>query len=91
MKKSTIVDGNSYVISLWLMLATAWLAANSCGQSSSVGYLRTMVLVPRKVRSGGRVNHLVCGVVGPSRVREHIPLMRSWDQMDSMRIYTPLQ
>ena len=54
MKKSDIVDGNSYVISLWLMVATTWLAANSRGQSRSVGYLCSTVLVPRTFSSWGR-------------------------------------
>ena len=91
MKKSAIVDINSYVISLWLMLATAWLSANYCGQSRSFGYICTLVLVPRIFSSWGRVTHLGRGIVRPSGIREHVLLMGFWDQMDSTRIYTPLQ
>ena len=47
MKKSAIVGDNRYVISLWLMVATALLVANSRGQSRSVGYLCSLVIVPR--------------------------------------------
>ena len=87
MKRSAIVGGNSYVISLWSMLAIAWLAANSCSQSWSVGYLCTLVLVPRKFSLWGRVTLSVCGVVGPSGIRLHILLRRSWAQMDYTWIY----
>ena len=61
---------------------------NSRGQSRSVGYLYTLVLVPRTFSLWGRVTHLVRGVVGPSGIRVKILLMGSWAQMYSMRIYT---
>ena len=88
MKKSAIVDGNSYVISLWSMVEIMWLAADSCGQSQSVGYLFKLVLVTRAYSSWGCVTHSVRGVVGPSGIRVHIVLMRSWARMDSTWIYT---
>ena len=90
MKKSAIADGNIYVISLWSMVAITWLAEDSRGQSRSVGYICTLVLVPRKFSSWGLVTHLVRGVVGPSGIRLHILLRGSWARMDSTWIYTPL-
>ena len=51
MKKSAIVDGNMYVISLWPIKGTAWQAANSRGLSWSVGYLCSLVLVQMDTKS----------------------------------------
>ena len=47
MKKSAIVDGGSYVVSLWLMMVVEWLAADYCSQSCSVGDICELVLIPR--------------------------------------------
>ena len=66
MKKSSIVYGKCYVISLWSMVEIAWLAADSCGQSRSVSYLCTLVLDQRTFSSWGCGTNLVRGVVGPS-------------------------
>ena len=75
------------MISIWSMVAIAWLAADSRGLSRSVGYLCTLVLVPWTFSLWGRVTHLVRGVVGLIGIREQILLMGSWDQMDSTWIY----
>ena len=88
MNKSAVVDGNSYVISLWLMVAIAWLAADSCGQSRLVGYLCSLVLVPWTFSLWGRSTRLVRGVVGPSGIMVQILLRILWARMYSTWIYT---
>ena len=91
MNNSGIVNGNSYVIRVWSMVAIAWLDADSRGQSRSVDYLCTLILDPRIFILLGRGTHLVYGAVGPIGIRVHILLRGSWSQMDSTWIYTPLQ
>ena len=91
MNNSGIVNGNSYVIRVWSMVAIAWLDADSRGQSRSVDYLCTLILDPRIFSLWGRGTHLVYGVVGPIGIRVQILLRVSWAQMYSTWIYTPLQ
>ena len=86
-EEEPIINGNGYVISLWSMVAIAWLAADSRGQSWSVDYLCTLVLDPRTFSLWGRGTHLVHGVVGPSGIMVHILLIVSWARTDSTWIY----
>ena len=83
MNNSGIVNGNSYVIRVWSMVAIAWLDADSRGQSRSVDYLCTLILDPRIFSLWGRGTHLVYGVVGPSGIRVHTLIRGLRARMDS--------